>query len=172
MRYQWRSVGYGFGYSDQPRNGNWQIASPYPSAPYTSSAPNPCRLQTTYLGAPVNVPFYERYNPESELSQWIGPNGGGSTPVPGLYQGLPPNSVPPSGQLLSDNAAAVMDLHAVGDTSAGCNVAETSAIANQYSSWNAFALTGPVVPATHQAIYSGLYPKLGDAAAKSDRAPD
>ncbi len=149
-------------------DGNWQIASPYPSAPVGSAVPNPCVLSSAYVGAPVNIPDYAWYNPHDGISQWIGPNGGGSTPagwyiyrttflVPDTYQGYSPSSVTITGQLLADNWVPVVFLQEVGTTSHVCNVATTFPAANQYNSWNSFTLTGSVAPATLEALYVLVY---------------
>jgi hypothetical protein len=53
-------------------DGNWQLASPYPSAPFNGQAPDACAL-TTFGPAWVDTPSGSWYNPNDALSQWISP---------------------------------------------------------------------------------------------------
>ena len=52
-------------------DGNWQLATPYPSAGVASQAPNPCSL--TFGPAWVDAPFGNWIAPDAGVSQWITP---------------------------------------------------------------------------------------------------
>jgi len=96
------------------RDGNWRLATPYPSFPQSDVVPLPCGLP--FGPALVQPPSGGWYNPSDGISQWIMPNGGGTqSAAVGWYiyatsfsltaAGLPPNpsGVVISGQILSDN---------------------------------------------------------------------
>src|SRR5580658_9658776 len=53
-------------------DGNWQLATPYPSAPYNQPAPNPCLLPA-FGDAWVDAPWPTWLDPDDGLSQWITP---------------------------------------------------------------------------------------------------
>jgi hypothetical protein len=59
-------------------DGNWKLASPYPSASYTRSAPNPCAL-ASFGPAWVDQPTPVWLIPNDGLSQWISPMNRGNT---------------------------------------------------------------------------------------------
>lgn len=53
-------------------DGNWGLATPYPSVPYNQPAPNPCLL-TRFGPAWVDAPWGSWFNPSDGLSQYITP---------------------------------------------------------------------------------------------------
>jgi len=64
-------------------DGNWELATPYPSAAYDQVAPNPCAL--TFGPAWVDAPASGWFNPSDGLSQWITPESDGPNTVGGWY---------------------------------------------------------------------------------------
>ncbi|MGA2740011.1 MAG: hypothetical protein ABSG65_21555 [Bryobacteraceae bacterium] len=65
-------------------DGNWQLASPYPSAPYNEQSPNPCTL-TNFGPAWIDDPWPAWYNPNDGLSQWMTPLAEGPVAAGGWY---------------------------------------------------------------------------------------
>jgi hypothetical protein len=53
-------------------DGNWQLATPYPSGSYIRQAPDPCLLRK-FGPAWVDAPWFNWFNPNDGLSQWITP---------------------------------------------------------------------------------------------------
>jgi hypothetical protein len=144
-------------------DGNWLIATPYPTAAYTAPAPNPCSLVSRYTSVPVNEPWPNWYNPDDGLSQWISPLGGGTTPpgwyvyasyflVPSALDGYPNYELKMSGQFMADNQMAyiyVADFSA-GEVSCGQIEAYPS---NGFSSWTPFTASTPVRPSSVGYVY-------------------
>jgi hypothetical protein len=64
-------------------DGNWQLASPYPSATYNEPAPNPCLL--SFGPAWVDAPWPGWFNPDDGLSQYITPQAEGPVAAGGWY---------------------------------------------------------------------------------------
>ena len=52
-------------------DGNWQLASPYPSGDYEHQAPDPCTLKT--FGPAWVDSVYSQFNPADGISEWISP---------------------------------------------------------------------------------------------------
>jgi hypothetical protein len=102
-------------------DGNWQLAAPYPSAPYYGRAPDPCKL-TTFGPAWVDAPTSVWLNPDDGLSQWITPEAIGSATAGGWYIYRTALPIPPvecgqtkytltvAGHLLSDDQAMAVFL--------------------------------------------------------------
>jgi hypothetical protein len=59
-------------------DGNWQLATPYPSAAWNQQAPDPCKL-TTFGPAWVDAPAQGWFDPKDGLSQWITPQSDANT---------------------------------------------------------------------------------------------
>ncbi len=96
-------------------DGNWQLATPYPSAPYNQKAPNPCLL-TGFGPAWVDAAWPTWFNPDDGLSQYITPQAEGPVAAGGWYIYRTGVAIPPiasggthyvltvSGQVLVDNS--------------------------------------------------------------------
>ncbi|MGO4881245.1 MAG: hypothetical protein ACLP59_10525 [Bryobacteraceae bacterium] len=65
-------------------DGNWQLATPYPSAPNSRQAPDPCAL-TSFGPAWVDAPWPTWLNPYDSISQWITPQTIGPETAGGWY---------------------------------------------------------------------------------------
>ena len=53
-------------------DGNWQLATPYPSASYTEQAPDACRLET-FGPAWIDAPFNPITTPNPNGTNWLNP---------------------------------------------------------------------------------------------------
>ncbi|WP_180541028.1 hypothetical protein [Nevskia soli] len=144
-------------------DGNWLLATPYPTATYTAPAPNPCSLVSRYTPVPINEPWNSWYNPDDGRSQWISPLGGGTTPpgwyvyasyflVPPALDGYPSYELNMTGQLMADDQMAyiyVADFSA-GEVSCGQIAALSS---NGFTSWTPFSASAPVRPNSVGYVY-------------------
>jgi hypothetical protein len=95
-------------------DGNWELATPYPSSGVAEEAPNPCKL-AAWGPAWVDTPWSAWLNPSDGLSQWITPEAIAPTAASGWYVYRTPVSVPTvtpgydyyllkvAGRLLADN---------------------------------------------------------------------
>lgn len=98
-------------------DGNWQLATPYPSAAYNQPAPNPCLLPT-FGPAWVDAPWPNWFNPDDGLSQWITPEVEGPVAAGGWYIYRTAFRVPPklpnySGYVLNVSGQGMVDDHSV-----------------------------------------------------------
>jgi hypothetical protein len=99
-------------------DGNWELATPYPSSGVAEEAPNPCKLAAwgpAWGPAWVDTPWSAWLNPSDGLSQWITPEAIAPTAASGWYVYRTPVSVPTvtprydyyllkvAGRLLADN---------------------------------------------------------------------
>ena len=144
-------------------DGNWDLAVPYPTAPYTALAPSPCALESVYRPAPVNAPDPAWYNPDDSLSQWISPIGGTSTPA-GWYIYVTKFLVPPpyfdntnykleaSGRFMADNQVAAIYVSDAKDGLVTCGPVATYS-SNGFQSWTPFAVSANVVPSSTGYMY-------------------
>jgi hypothetical protein len=145
-------------------DGNWDLAEPYPSVPYTQGPPDPCTFATAYGPAPVSTPWNSWFNPDDQLSQWIEPNGGGSTPpgwyiyrirfsVPPAHPGYPYYTLEIPGQLMVDNYIAAIYLQDFVNGESRCGPVATFTKSTQFSGWSQFKISSLVVPSTVAYLY-------------------
>jgi hypothetical protein len=102
-------------------DGNWRLATPYPSAAYNQQAPNPCS-PTTFGPAWVDTPESGWLNPSDGLSQWITPEAdtpnttGGwyiyrtALPIPHISSGFTKYILSVTGKLTVDDEVAAIFL--------------------------------------------------------------
>jgi hypothetical protein len=144
-------------------DGNWELATPYPSVIYSAPAPNPCSFKTAYGPAFVNAPWYNWFNPDDQISQWIAPLGGGydlagwyiyrtALPVAAAYPGYSHYVLEISGQVLADNEDVAIYLENPANIVSTCREVATVAGAN-FSGWTQFQISTPVVPNTRGYFY-------------------
>ena len=144
-------------------DGNWRLATPYPSSPYTSNPANPCTLVTDYGPAWVNEPWPTWLNPNDGLSQWIEPIGGGYD-APGWYVYRTTFPVPPvdigylsiflgvNGQVLSDNNDVAIFVQSPAAYGGSCR--EVAAVPrSEFTSWSQFHFATPVAPNSRSYLY-------------------
>ncbi len=153
------------------KDGNWKLATPYPSAPYTDNAPTPCSADFHYEPAPVNKPSTAWYNPADGKSQWISPDGGGTTPpgwyiyatsfiVPGPYEGYENYGFKIIGQFMADDQVSYIY---VSDTTGGqikCGAVAAFA-SNGFGSWTPFEAEALVLPDSAGYVYFIVYNATG-----------
>jgi hypothetical protein len=146
-------------------DGNWELAYPFPSAPYTQPAPGPCGFTSSYTPAAVDTPQYGWYNPDDKLSQWIQPPGGTPAPgwfiyrtrfaVPSAYPGYANYELVMKGQLICDDYVAAIYLENGQDGT--CNAVASFTSKSQLGSWNSFRFNSPLAPDSHGFIYVVAY---------------
>lgn len=148
-------------------DGNWDLAVPYPSVPYTESAPDPCSFATEYSPAPVSTPDSAWYDPLDEISQWIEPLGGGSTPA-GWYIYRARFFVPPAssgyhyiffvdGVLMADNEAVAIYLEDRAGSTKTCGKVAAFTTMNQQYAWNQFQFAALAAPDADAYLYFVVY---------------
>ena len=155
-------------------DGNWDIAVPYPSVPYNQLPPDPCLFASIYLPAPVSAPWSAWYNPDDQLSQWIEPLGGGSTP-PGWYiyrthfaiplasQGYDRYMLEIPGQLMVDNFMTSIYVQAFKDGASFCAPVATFTNTGGFQNWIPFKVSAPVAPNSLAHLYVVVYNNSGNA---------
>jgi hypothetical protein len=91
-------------------DGNWGLATPYPSASWNKEAPDPCTL-TTFGPAWVNTPAQGWFDPNDGLSQWITPlsdaNMAGGWYIYGTTFPIPPTASSNTKYVLTCQRAAI-----------------------------------------------------------------
>lgn len=143
-------------------DGNWDLAEPYPSAPATQPAPNPCTFSGSFKPAPVSAPYGGWYNPNDQLSQWIEPNG--TTPggwyiyrtaftIPTAYPGYSHYELVINGKLLADDFVSGVFLEGEAGNSNSCRQVASYSSRSQLSSWNKLKITIPVAPESKGYLY-------------------
>jgi hypothetical protein len=147
-------------------DGNWQLATPYPSVPYNLPGPNPCSL-TSFGPAWVDAPWSAWFNPNDGLSQWIGPESDGPYTAGGWYvyrTAFPVPPIPPGdgNYILTVTGQVLADDHAVGielENPASGQVCKPVALTNLagYSAWTPFSFAAAVVPNTGAYLYFLVY---------------
>ena len=153
-------------------DGNWELAEPFPSAPVTQPAPNPCLFTSSYRPVPVSDPEYYWYNPNDQLSQWIEPNGGSSTPngwyfyrtrfaVPSAYPGYASYELVLNGQFVADNQVVAIYLEDPAGDSNSCRSVASFTNTSQDSYWNKVKIVVPVSPDSHGYLYFVVLNALG-----------
>jgi hypothetical protein len=147
-------------------DGNWQLATPYPSATSTEQAPNPCSL--TFGPAWVDTPSEYWLNPDDGLSQWSTPLSDDPNTAPGWYIYRTAFSVPPmrstdryyeltvSGQVLADDWVAGIFLEAPAGGQLGCRLMTVPAPAGS-GAWAQFTFAANVPPNPWAALYFLVY---------------
>jgi hypothetical protein len=146
-------------------DGNWKLATPYPSAPYNAPAPDPCTL-AAFGPAWVDAPWPSWFNPSDGLSQWITPQIEGPVAAGGWYVYATTLPIPPNGDgvdkylltvtgqlLVDDNAVAIFLENPAGH---GCRALSTTELSGA-SAWSSFSLATTVLPATHAYLYFVAY---------------
>ena len=148
-------------------DGNWQLATPYPSAPYNQEPPNPCLLPA-FGPAWVDAPWPGWFNPDDGLSQYITPLAEGPVAAGGWYiyrTAVPVPRVTPgstfyiltvAGQVLVDNDLAAIVIEDPAAHPAGCKVVAAPA-ATSFSTWTPFSFSAPVVPHSLAVLYFITY---------------
>jgi len=148
-------------------DGNWQLATPYPSSQYYYlQAPDPCSLPK-FGSAWVDTPGSSDWlNPDDGLSQWISPlndvksNGGWyiyRTVFP-----IPPGSGPyvlvVEGQVLADDYTTAIFLENPAGYAPGCQPASIPApLPLLWTTWYPFGIETTVMPGTYAYLYFLVY---------------
>ena len=156
-------------------DGNWQLATPYPSAAWNQQAPDPCKL-TTFGPAWVDAPAQGWFDPKDGLSQWITPQSDANTEG-GWYVYRTAFAIPPSasakyvltitGQLMADDELTAIILGRSLERSAdgrqhcrGLALPSLTSVPGdtgaQYA-WNNFQFAEAVEPNTSAYLYFVLY---------------
>jgi hypothetical protein len=158
-------------------DGNWQLATPYPSASWDQQAPDPCKL-TTFGPAWVDTAAQGWFDPKDGLSQWITPLSDANT-AGGWYIYRTAIAIPPStsanakyvltvtGQLMADDELNAIILGRPLESSAddrqhcrGLALPSLTSVPGetgaQYA-WNKFHFGATVVPDTFAYLYFVLY---------------
>jgi hypothetical protein len=149
-------------------DGNWELASPYPSAPFTQGAPDPCTFITSYGPAWVDVPNAGWFNPNDGLSQWISPPNAVDAvpgwyiyrtgfPVPSPYTGYSNYLLEVSGQLTADDEAVAIYVEDADGVSSTCRAVAAFSNTEQFHAWTQFHFAAPVIPLTHGYVYFVVY---------------
>jgi hypothetical protein len=155
--------------------GNWQLATPYPSASYTHQAPNPCAL-TAFGPAWVDAPWFNWLNPNDGVSQWITPEveepSAGGWYIYRTVFPIPPISPPSTyyiltvtGQVMGDNAAVAIYLENPASDKLTCRSVALPAPeagtgqqeGSGWAAWNPFSFAMKVVPDTSAYVYVLVY---------------
>jgi len=158
-------------------DGNWELATPYPSAPWNHEAPDPCKL-TTFVAAWVDAPKSTGwYNPNDGLSQWISPLSDGPNTVGGWYVYQTEFLIPPiafgntkynltvTGKLVADDQVPAIFLENPATDQFSCKPVVLPALApveattppSMFNIWVPFSFEARVVPDTSASLYVMLY---------------
>jgi hypothetical protein len=153
-------------------DGNWQLATPYPSASYTHQAPNPCSL-TTFGPAWVDAIYSGWFNPNDGLSQWITPEvdepSAGGWYIYRTAFPIPPISPPSThyvlivtGQVMGDNATVAIYLENPSIDQHSCKpvalpAPEAGSGGSGWGAWNPFSFATKIVPNTSAYVYVLVY---------------
>jgi hypothetical protein len=126
-------------------DGNWQLATPYPSAPYNQPAPNPCLLPA-FGDAWVDAPWPTWLNPDDGLSQ-----------IPPIRPGGAKYILTVTGRaLVDDDLVAIVMEDPEGYTSS-CRPVAFPDIGSGWMAWHPFDFSAPVIPDTHAYLYFVTY---------------
>jgi hypothetical protein len=142
-------------------DGNWQLATPYPSASYTAEAPDPCLL-TTFGPAWVDQPDSD-WVPNDSVSQFIMPDAVTSPagwyvyrtaiPVPAAEPGATYYILNVAGRILVDDFAIGIFFNDSA-AAAGCKtVALPPPASSGWTSWHPIKFSAPVTPGTIAHLY-------------------
>jgi hypothetical protein len=144
-------------------DGNWQLATPYPSAAAGLQSPDPCLLGT-FGPAWIDVPFSNWLTPDTGLAQWITPQVITPGNTSGWYIYRTPVSVPAAtpgyaGYILSVTGKVATDNDTRGIAlgyGRKCTVLSIPALRGQYG-WSEFSFEVLVSPATQPYLYFLTY---------------
>jgi hypothetical protein len=159
-------------------DGNWQLATPYPSASYTHQAPNPCSL-TRFGPAWVDTTYSGWFNPNDGLSQWITPEVDEPSAAGWfIYRTafpIPPISSPSTyyvltvtGQVMGDNATVAIYLENPSTERLSCKTValpapEAGSGGSGWAAWNPFSFASKAVPNTSAYVYVLVYNAEGSS---------
>ena len=147
-------------------DGNWQLATPYPSAPYNAPPPNPCTL--SFGPAWVDAPWPAWFNPDDGLSQWITPQADGPVDAGGWYIYRTTIPIPPlgpghsayllsvAGQLIVDDYSYAIVLEDPAGSPLTCRTVSTVELSG-HSAWSNFGFDALVAPNTVAYLYFVTY---------------
>jgi hypothetical protein len=153
-------------------DGNWQLATPYPSAAYNVPPPNPCTLPA-FGPAWVDAPWPGWFNPDDGLSQWITPEVEGPVAASGWYIYRTSLPVPPvgaghsayvltvAGQLSVDNDSPIIAMESPAGSPLTCRPVSDANLVG-FSAWLPFSFATPVVPDTRAYLYFVTWNGTGD----------
>ena len=150
-------------------DGNWQLATPYPTEPYGHQAPYPCSIPT-FTPAWVDAPASDWFNPTDELSQWITPQvesttAGGwyiyrtAVPVPTATPGYSRYLLTVRGLMMNDDFSGGIFL-GYGPACTWVSLPNVTAAIGSHAAdtaWNEFSFIVPVVPGTRPYLYFVVY---------------
>jgi hypothetical protein len=155
-------------------DGNWQLATPYPSAFFDESAPNPCSL--TFGPAWVDAPWSGAFNPSDGLSQIISPLADGPNTLGGWYIYRTTFPVPPiasgstkyvlavTGQLLADDEPIAIFLENPAGEERSCKLLTLTPLSPVPSqnfgsalAWNHFHFASSLKPNSSAYLYFLVY---------------
>lgn len=154
-------------------DGNWGLATPYPSASGNQEAPDPCTLKT-FGPAWVDAPAQGWFNPNDGLSQWITPQSDANTaggwyvyrttlPIPPNAPGAAKYVLTVTGQLLADDELPAIFLENPAGDLPNCKLLALPALStilggsgSEYA-WNHFRIVETVVPNTSAYLYFLVY---------------
>ncbi|MGA2579122.1 MAG: hypothetical protein ABSH24_24180 [Bryobacteraceae bacterium] len=142
-------------------DGNWSLATPYPSAASNQPDPNPCLL-STFGPAWVDAPWSTWLNPDDGRSQYIMPLA--VEEVGGWYVYRTAFPIPPSatnyvltvaGQVLVDDDVLAIVLENPAGYAPSCRTvsAQTSVGSAAWTAWHSFNFSALVVPGTYAYLY-------------------
>jgi len=153
-------------------DGNWQLATPYPSGDNDAQPPNPCTLHS-FGPAWVDAPWVGWFNPDDGLSQWITPEVEGPVAANGWYVYRTSLPVPPigashsayllsvAGQLMVDNHVVGMVLESPAASPLTCRLVSEANLAG-FSAWIPFTFATPVLPDARAYLYLVTWNGKGD----------
>lgn len=147
-------------------DGNWQLATPYPSGEYNEKAPNPCLLE--YGPAWVDEPWFTWFNPNDGVSQYITPEAISPTDAAGWFIYRTAVPVPPvpagstyyiltvEGQVSVDNELAGIVIENPARYQPSCRTVALPTGTN-FSEWHPFSFSAAVAPYTYAYLYFVTY---------------
>jgi len=153
-------------------DGNWQLATPYPSGTNDAQPPNPCTL-VSFGPAWVDAPFSGWFNPDDGLSQWITPEVEGPVAARGWYIYRTSLPVPPvgaghsayvlnvAGQLMIDNHEVGIVLESPAGSPLMCRPVSVANLAG-FAAWLPFTFAAQVPPDTSAYLYFVTWNGNGD----------
>jgi hypothetical protein len=143
-------------------DGNWQLATPYPSASATAQAPDPCLLDA-FGPAWIDAPQGNWITPDPGLSQWITPGVASNDPA-GWYIYRTPVPVPVATPGFAHYALTVIGGVATDNDTRGialgngrkCPLLSIPAFQGQ-GLWSEFSFEALVTPGTQPYLYFLAY---------------
>jgi hypothetical protein len=159
-------------------DGNWQLATPYPSASYTEQAPDACRLETfgpAWIDAPFNPITTPNPNgtnwlnpPDDVSSQWITPLVIDPSPAGGWYVYRTQLRVPAATSGVKEYILTVSARALIDDLPGGiflgygrhCQwlaMSPFQGLASADSEWHNFGFVAAVLPDTEPYLYFLVY---------------